>query len=107
MRALLQRVSQASVSVDGQIIGRIGPGLVVFIGAEIGDTETDARYLAEKSAGLRVFSDETSKFNLSALDTGGEMLVVSQFTFLRMLLFLRRAIEAHYRVVEEVIIMLP
>ena len=82
MRALLQRVSQASVSVDGQIIGRIGPGLVVFIGAEIGDTETDARYLAEKSAGLRVFSDETSKFNLSALDTGGEMLVVSQFTLL-------------------------
>ena len=82
MRALLQRVSQASVSVDGQIVGRVGPGLVVFIAAEIGDTETDARYLAEKTAGLRIFADATSKFNLSVLDTRGEVLVVSQFTLL-------------------------
>ncbi|MBT9160138.1 MAG: D-aminoacyl-tRNA deacylase [Dehalococcoidia bacterium] len=82
MRALLQRVSRASVSVDGQIIGKVGPGLVAFIGVEIGDTETDARYVAEKTASLRIFSDETSKFNLSALDTGGEILVVSQFTLL-------------------------
>ncbi|MCL0074029.1 D-aminoacyl-tRNA deacylase [Dehalococcoidia bacterium] len=82
MKALLQRVSRASVSVDGQIVGRVGPGLVVFVAAEIGDSETDARYLAEKTAGLRIFSDETSKFNLSALDTRGEILVVSQFTLL-------------------------
>jgi D-tyrosyl-tRNA(Tyr) deacylase len=70
------------VSVDGQVIGRIGPGLVAFIGVEIGDTETDARYLAEKTAGLRIFSDETSKFNLSAVDIRGDVLVVSQFTLL-------------------------
>ncbi|MCL0087319.1 D-aminoacyl-tRNA deacylase [Dehalococcoidia bacterium] len=82
MKALLQRVSRASVSVDGQIIGQVGPGLVVFIAAEIGDSETDARYLAEKTAGLRIFADATSKFNLSVLDTRGEILVVSQFTLL-------------------------
>ena len=82
MKALLQRVIKASVRVEERIVGQIGPGLVVFIGAEIGDTETDARYLAEKTAGLRVFSDETGKFNLSALDTGGQVLVVSQFTLL-------------------------
>lgn len=70
------------MSVNGQVIGRIGPGLVVFIGVEIGDTETDARYLAEKTAGLRIFSDKTSKFNLSVIDTRGEVLVVSQFTLL-------------------------
>ncbi|MCL0095535.1 D-aminoacyl-tRNA deacylase [Dehalococcoidia bacterium] len=82
MKALLQRVSRASVSVDGQIIGRVGPGLVVFVAAEIGDSETDARYLAEKTVGLRIFADATSKFNLSVLDTRGEILVVSQFTLL-------------------------
>ncbi len=70
------------MSVDGQIIGKVGPGLVAFIGVEIGDTETDARYVAEKTASLRIFSDETSKFNLSALDIEGEILVVSQFTLL-------------------------
>lgn len=82
MRALLQRVSRASVTVDGEIVGRIGPGLVVFIAVEIGDTEVDARYLAEKTAGLRIFADEAGKFNLSALDSRGEILVVSQFTLL-------------------------
>jgi D-tyrosyl-tRNA(Tyr) deacylase len=70
------------VSVGGEIVARIGPGLVAFIGVEIGDTETDAHYLAEKTAGLRIFSDEASKFNLSALDISGEILVVSQFTLL-------------------------
>jgi D-tyrosyl-tRNA(Tyr) deacylase len=70
------------VSVGGEIVGRIGPGLVAFIGVEIGDTESDAHYLAEKVTGLRIFSDQASKFNLSALDVGGEILVVSQFTLL-------------------------
>ena len=82
MKALLQRVSQASVSVNGNVAGRIGAGLVAFVGIESGDTEADARYLAEKTAGLRIFSDEAGKFNLSALDVKGDILVVSQFTLL-------------------------
>ncbi|MBT4512274.1 MAG: D-tyrosyl-tRNA(Tyr) deacylase [Chloroflexi bacterium] len=82
MQALLQRVSQASVSVDGEIVGQIGPGLVVFVGVGEEDSEEDARYLADKIAGLRIFADSDSKFNLSALDMQGEILVVSQFTLL-------------------------
>lgn len=82
MEAVIQRVSQASVSVDGKTIGEIGPGLVVFVGVAAEDTEEDAKYLAEKIAGLRIFSDESGKFNLSALDTHGKVLVVSQFTLL-------------------------
>ena len=82
MKALLQRVSQASVSVYGKIVSRIGPGLVVLVGIEAEDTEADARYLADKIAGLRIFSDADTKFNLSAVDTKGEILVVSQFTLL-------------------------
>ena len=82
MRALVQRVSKASVNIDGQVVSAIKQGLVVLIGVGRGDSEPDARYLAEKIANLRIFSDEADKFNLSALDVGGEVLVVSQFTLL-------------------------
>lgn len=82
MKALLQRVSQASVSVGGEIVGQIGPGLVALVGAEAEDTPEDARYLADKTAAIRIFSDDSGKFNLSVQDTRGEILVVSQFTLL-------------------------
>jgi len=82
VKALLQRVSRASVSVGGETVGRIAQGLVVFVGVASGDTERDAEYLAQKTAGLRIFADEAGKFNLSALDIRGELLVVSQFTLL-------------------------
>jgi len=82
VRALVQRVSQASVSIESQVIAAIKQGLVVLIGVGKGDSEADARYLADKIANLRIFSDEADKFNLSALDIGGEVLVVSQFTLL-------------------------
>ncbi len=82
MEALIQRVSKASVEVDGSLIGKIGPGLLLFIGVESNDTIEDARYIADKVTGLRIFSDKGGKFNLSVLDTGGEVLVVSQFTLL-------------------------
>jgi len=82
VKALLQRVTEASVSVAGEIVGRIGPGLVVLIGVASGDTEKDAQSLAQKTVNLRIFADEASKFNLSVLDIKGELLVVSQFTLL-------------------------
>ncbi len=82
MKALLQRVTGASVSVGSEVAGSIGRGLVVFLGVAAGDTEEDARYLANKTADLRIFSDEMGRFNLSALDINGEILVVSQFTLL-------------------------
>ncbi len=82
MKALLQRVTRASVSVGGEVVGRIGRGLVVFVGVASGDTEKDAQYLAQKIVSLRIFSDEEGRFNLSALDIKGELLVVSQFTLL-------------------------
>ena len=82
MKALLQRVSSASVTVAGEVVGRIGRGVVVFVGVAGGDTEKDARYLAQRTVNLRIFSDQSGKFNLSALDIGGELLVVSQFTLL-------------------------
>jgi D-tyrosyl-tRNA(Tyr) deacylase len=82
MKALVQRVSRASVSVNDKIVGKIGPGLVVFIGVAQGDSKEDATYLANKVANLRIFADESSKFSLSALDTRGGILIVSQFTLL-------------------------
>jgi D-tyrosyl-tRNA(Tyr) deacylase len=82
MKALVQRVSRASVSVNDGIVGKIGPGLVVFLGVAQGDSKEDASYLANKVANLRIFADEASKFALSALETRGDILVVSQFTLL-------------------------
>jgi len=80
MRAVVQRVKEASVSVEGEVVGEIGPGLVVLLGVREGDTEAEAAYLAQKIANLRIFPDQAGKFNLSALDVGGKILVVSQFT---------------------------
>ncbi|MDX2484720.1 MAG: D-aminoacyl-tRNA deacylase [Pseudodonghicola sp.] len=80
MRALIQRVSEASVTVDGDIIGQIGPGLLILICAMQGDTEAQADKLAAKIAKLRIFKDEADKMNRSLLDVGGAALVVSQFT---------------------------
>ena len=82
MKALLQRVSHASVNINGEVVGKINRGLVVLIGASTGDSEQDARYLAAKTTNLRIFTDEQGKFNLSALDVNGELLLVSQFTLL-------------------------
>ncbi|MDP2815784.1 MAG: D-aminoacyl-tRNA deacylase [Rectinemataceae bacterium] len=80
MRAVVQRVSQASVSVDKQICGAIGPGLLVLLGVGNKDSEQDATLLADKIANLRIFDDEHGLMNLSLLEVQGEMLVVSQFT---------------------------
>ncbi len=82
MKALLQRVTRASVSLGDEEVGRIGRGLVVFLGVACGDTEREAQYLAQKIVNLRIFSDKEGKFNLSALDIGSELLLVSQFTLL-------------------------
>jgi D-tyrosyl-tRNA(Tyr) deacylase len=82
VKALLQRVTSASVMVDAEVVGRIGRGLVVFIGIASGDEGRDAEYLAQRTANLRIFSDAAGKFNLSALEINGELLVVSQFTLL-------------------------
>lgn len=82
MKALLQRVEEASVSIEGQVAGKIGSGLVVLLGVAQGDSEADAEVLARKTAQLRIFSDEAGRFNLSVRDVKGEALVVSQFTLL-------------------------
>ncbi|MGB8707736.1 MAG: D-aminoacyl-tRNA deacylase [Dehalococcoidia bacterium] len=82
MKALVQRVIQASVSVNGEVVGKIGRGLVVLVGVAREDAERDAIYIADKIVNLRVFADEASKFNLSALEIGAEILIVSQFTLL-------------------------
>lgn len=80
MRALLQRVSRASVTVDEQIVGRIGQGLLIFLGIGLEDTETTVKTLVDKIVQLRIFPDEQGKMNRSLLDIEGEVLVVSQFT---------------------------
>ena len=82
MRCVIQKVTHAEVVVEGETVGRIGDGFMVLLGAENGDTEADARYCAEKIAGLRVFEDENDKMNLSLADVGGSVLLVSQFTLL-------------------------
>jgi D-tyrosyl-tRNA(Tyr) deacylase len=80
MRAILQRVSHASVTVDGKIVGQIGSGLLILLGIGHGDSEAQVKTLAEKIVYLRIFEDEAGKMNRSLLDIGGEVLVVSQFT---------------------------
>jgi D-tyrosyl-tRNA(Tyr) deacylase len=82
MRAVVQRVKEASVRVDGEIVGRIGRGLLVLLGVAVGDGDADALAMAEKVANLRIFADDEGQMNLSALDVKGEALVVSQFTLL-------------------------
>ena len=82
MKALLQRVTSAAVTIEDEVVGRIGAGLVVFVGVAVEDTVEDTRYLAQRTVNLRIFSDEAGKFNLSVMDVGGELLVISQFTLL-------------------------
>ena len=82
MRAILQRVSRASVTVDDEVVGQIGRGLLVLLGVEHDDTDADAHQLADKTIGLRIFDDAEGKMNLSLAEVGGAMLVVSQFTLL-------------------------
>lgn len=82
VKAVLQRVTEASVTVDGQVVGAIGPGLLVLLGVAHGDESRDAAHLAEKTVRLRIFADAEGRFNRSLLETGGAVLVVSQFTLL-------------------------
>ena len=82
MRCVIQKVTHAQVVVEGEVVGKIADGFMVLVGAENGDTEADARYCADKIAGLRVFEDENDKMNLSLADVGGSVLLVSQFTLL-------------------------
>ena len=80
MRAVIQRVKKATVSVDGRVVGSIGHGLVILVGIRVGDTEAEAQWMASKIATLRIFDDEEGKLNRSVLDVGGSILAVSQFT---------------------------
>ena len=80
MRAVVQRVSRASVKVEGETVGEIGAGLLVLLGVAQGDSEADAGYLADKIAGLRIFEDTEGKMNRSVVEAGGALLAVSQFT---------------------------
>ena len=82
MRAVVQRVTSASVTVERVVTGEINKGLVVFLGVDISDADADAAYMAEKVSGLRVFEDSAGKMNLSVKDVGGEILAISQFTIL-------------------------
>jgi D-tyrosyl-tRNA(Tyr) deacylase len=80
MRALIQRVSRASVEIDGDVVGEIGPGILILLGVRNGDTTREADFLVEKCLNLRIFEDADGKMNRSVLDEGGQVLVVSQFT---------------------------
>jgi len=80
MKALIQRVSKASVTIDGKMYSSIEKGLLIFLGIKVNDTAEDARYVAEKSCSLRIFEDSQQKINLSVRDVGGSVLAVSQFT---------------------------
>ncbi len=80
MRALIQRARQAKVTINGQVVGEIGPGLVIFIGVGRGDSQSQAAWLAEKIVNLRIFEDEAGKMNRSVREIGGAALIVSQFT---------------------------
>ncbi|MCP4724038.1 MAG: D-tyrosyl-tRNA(Tyr) deacylase [bacterium] len=80
MRVVVQRVSRGQVTIDGKVVGKIGAGLVILLGVAEGDTEDNARFLADKCVNLRIFQDENDKMNLSLLDKGGEILSISQFT---------------------------
>ena len=82
MRCVIQKVTRASVTVAGEIVGKIGTGFMVLVGAEVGDTEKDVTYCADKIAGLRIFEDSEDKLNLSVKDVDGAVLLVSQFTLL-------------------------
>jgi len=80
VRAVIQRAAEASVSVDGRVVGRIGRGLVAFVGVDVDDEAADAEQMVDKISGLRCFEDDDSKFNLSVHDVGGGVLAISQFT---------------------------
>src|SRR5229473_881530 len=80
MRAVVQRVTRASVTVDGEVIGEIGNGLVVLLGIARDDTKVEAAYLVDKISALRIFDDESGKMNLSVKDVSGGLLIISQFT---------------------------
>jgi D-tyrosyl-tRNA(Tyr) deacylase len=82
MRAVVQRVNSASVEIDGEVYSKIGRGLMVLLGVQTSDTTDDARYIADKILGLRIFEDEEGKMNRSLLDIDGELLIVSQFTLM-------------------------
>ena len=82
MKAIIQRVTQASVTVDGKVVGEIGTGFMILFGAAQGDTDCDCEKLADKICKLRIFADENGKTNLSINDVGGDMLIISQFTLL-------------------------
>lgn len=80
MKAVIQRVKHAQVSVDGETVGKVGEGYMILVGVQAGDTDADAEILARKTANLRVFTDEDDKMNRSVLDVDGEILAISQFT---------------------------